>query len=333
MAIVILVTLSIGLLLTAAALQPRRARLREIARGLLVSYATLALLLGGLELYLRFAYAASDTPMQWTLAGRNWIDRYMQLNALGYRDRDWPPDVLAARQTILVVGDSFTEGWGVEAAADRYPDVLAARLGAAYAVVNLGKGGTSTLHHIERLRAYPYQTPQVVIWQYLLNDIDVAAQSNGLTWESPLPALPALAEESHLANFLFWRIYRTGMFVSPQGVAQWDWLYSAYDDSAIWAIHQGELERMIDVVEAMGARLIVVIFPNMEDPVRSVPYVDRVAAAIASRGHTDILKLFDQAAAMPLDERLVSRADAHPSAAFHRLVGNLLYERFFAPES
>ena len=330
---VIVIYLLGGLALLMAARQKRQPRLRNIAAGLIVTWLTVGLIAGTAEACFRFAYAASDTPMQWTLAGQNWIARYMHPNSLGFRDREWTSAELAGKTVIFAVGDSFTEGWGIEDPAARFPDRLQALLGSDYAVVNLGKGGSSTLHQTQFVMDYPHATPDIILWQYLLNDIDVAAVSNGYTWESPIPLeRPAFIEESHLANFIYWRLFRQGMFNSPQGIPQWEWLYGAYDDSYIWGIHAGEIARMAEYADSIGARLITVIFPNMEDPVRSVGYVDRVEQHLASLGHTDVLKVTDLAAAMPVDERLVSHADAHPSVAFNAAVADTIYTRFFAPQ-
>lgn len=330
---VILFYILLGLALILLARQRRVPAVRSIAAGLIVTWVTVGLIAGAAEAYFRFAYAASDTPMQWTLAGRNWIDRYMHLNSLGYRDREWTADDFTGKTVIFAVGDSFTEGWGIENPADRFPDRLQTRLGDDYAVVNLGKGGSSTLHQTAAVENYPYAQPDIIVWQYLLNDIDVAAISNGHTWESPIPeALPALVEESHLVNFLYWRAFRQGMFNSPDGVPQWEWLYGAYDNAYIWDIHRAEIARMADYAASIDARLITVIFPNMEDPVASVPYVDRVAQELIALGHPDVLKMTDLAAQMSVDERIVSRADAHPSAAFNIATADLIYSEFFAQE-
>jgi hypothetical protein len=328
----VIIYLLLGLTLILMARQRQRQKLRNIAAGLIVTWLTIGLIIGVGEAYFRFAYAASDTPMQWTLAGKNWIERYMQMNSLGYRDREWTPAELNGKTVIFAVGDSFTEGWGIENPAARFPDRLQTLLGSEYAVVNLGKGGSSTLHQTQFVMDYPHATPDVILWQYLLNDIDVAAISNGLTWDSPIPLeRPALIEESHLVNFIYWRLFRQGMFNSPQGIPQWEWLYGAYDDSYIWDIHADEISRMAEYADSVGARLITVIFPNMEDPVRSIGYVDRVAQHLESLGQTEILKVTDLAASMPIEERLVSRADAHPSAAFNGAVADAIYARFFEP--
>lgn len=327
---VVIAYIALGLVLIILATQKNFRRIRPIAGGLVLTWLMLGVLLGGAEVYLRCCYAASDTPMQWTMAGHNWMTKYMALNSRGYRDREWVSVDLEGKTIVLVVGDSFTEGWGIENPAHRFSDRLQAELGDDYAVVNLGKGGTSTLQQTQAVAQWVADTglpPDVVIWQYLLNDIDIAAISNGLTWESPVPLpdqLPALVQESALVNWLYWQSARLGMFTAPDGTSQWDWLYSAYDNSYIWEIHASEITRMARGVEEIGARLITVIFPNMEDPVASVPYVDRVAQHLSNIGHPEVLKMTDAAAAMPLDERLVSRADAHPSAAFNQVVTDLL---------
>ena len=82
--------------------------------------------------------------------------------------------------------------------------------------------------------------------------------------------------------------------------------------------------------EACGAKLIVVIFPNLLDIVRSIPYVDRVQQAFQEYGQNNILKLFDAAAAWDPNDLMISRRDSHASPSFNHYVGEQLYERFFA---
>jgi hypothetical protein len=325
----ILIYLALGALLSAAALQRRAPRLRSIAAGLLVSYAVIALLFGAGELFFRYAYAEPDGLP--TLALRNWLDRHWQLNSAGYRDREWDPEAWAQRRTVVLVGDSFTAGWGIEDPADRFGDVLAARLGAGWAVINLGKEGTATPGQLAQLQALPLAQPDWIIWQYTLNDIDDAALSIGLDpGLNPFAEMPALAGESYLANFLYWRLAGAGTRGHGRYV---DWLFSMYDHAVVWQIHAEQLNAVIDEVERRGAELAVVIFPDMFFPFDSIPYVDRVAQVFEARGYGDrVLKLFDQAEAMPLAERIVSPRDGHPSAAFSRLVGDVIYARWFAGE-
>ncbi|MDL1900822.1 SGNH/GDSL hydrolase family protein [Anaerolineae bacterium CFX9] len=329
LAILVLIA-AVGVALTLGAWQKRSRALRVVSINLLITYGVIVLLLGGAEVYFRTAYAESDGLP--TLALENWLARYWQTNSLGYRDREWTPEVYAGRRTILAVGDSFTAGWGIADPADRWTDRLAALLGEGSALINLGDPGAATPRALQHLQDYPLQTPDVVIWQYYLNDIDDAALSIGLDpGLNPLEGMPSWAQESYLGNFVYWRLANPQM----RGTSTYiEWLFSMFDHSVVWEIHARQLNAVIDQVEAMGADLIVVIFPDMLRPADSIPYVDRVAQVFEARGYGDaVTKLFDAAEAMPLLERIVSPRDAHPSAAFSALVAQMLYEQHFAGDA
>lgn len=321
---------AVGALLIALAMQKRSRRAQSIARGLLVSYVVIVLALAAGEVYVRYIYA--DSRMEFGLHGANWADKYIERNSLGFRDREWTVEELEARTTVFVLGDSFTEGWGINNPADRYTAVLQRHLGDDYAVVTLARAGQSTINELEFLESHPYQSPDVVILQYFINDIDIAAKSNGMQWDFEVPPAPPIADESYLASFLYWRANYERLFRNVHdGRTEWEFYHAAYDNAYIFDIHRQEIERLIDAVEARGARLIVLIFPHLLDPVGSVPYVDRAAQVFEARGVTDILKLTDEAAAWTLEERIVSPFDSHASVAFNRRIGDMLYAQFFSP--
>jgi lysophospholipase L1-like esterase len=321
---ILILLLVIFALLIVLATQARRKSLRGIGRGLLVSYFTFVWVLIAGELFFRYAYAESENTL--SLATVNWLDRHWQENALGYRDREWTPSDWEGKTTVVVTGDSFTAGWGIENPADRYADVLANLLGDGYALMNLGIYGTSTPEQLEFLQAFPLRNPDIVIAQYFLNDINYTMLARGILPEVEPP--PTWAQESYLGNFLYTRLI--GALIDPAyNRSWWEDNYAAYDNFAVWEAHRAEIEAYIDYVEGIEARLIVVIFPNMLDPVRSVAYVDRVAHVFENRGHDEILRLFDAAAAWSLEDRIVSPRDTHPSVAFHYYVGEILYEQFF----
>lgn len=328
MLVMVVVYLLLGILLIVAAIQKRFSKLQGPARGLLITYLTVGALLAMGEGYFRFVYAESDGLP--TLASQNWLARYWHTNTLGYRDRDWTTEALATGKTVLVVGDSFAAGWGIATPEERFGNVLARRLGAKYVVINLGKPGASTVEEMDTLQKYPLEKVDVVILQYYLNDIENAALSIGLDPKlDPTKGMAGWVNESYLANFMYWRWVARLRPEQEGSQTYWNWLYSMYDNAAVWAIHQQQLTEFADAVTQKGAKLIVVIFPNMLDPFHSVPYVDRVAQAFEAKGIESeaIVKLFDAAAAMALKERIVSERDAHASATFNGLVGDMLYDK------
>lgn len=328
----IIITLTLfGLGLLALALQRRYPRLSPIAARLLLSYAALMLVLIGAELYLRHQH--TDSGWSFTLAYRNWYERYYQENSWGFRDAEHSPDDYADQTKVLIIGDSFAAGWGVQDPSERFGDVLAAHLGADYAVMLAARPGGTPERALNWLRDYPIK-PDVVIYQYYLNDIDDAALSIGDFWRFTIPDYPAFIDESHLANFVYWRIAPlfSAMQVSDDA-SYWAWNDRTFENAVIFELHRAELEAIMDAVEGLEARLIVVLFPNMRDPVGSIGHLDAIEAVFRARGYGEILALDDEVVHWSVDEATVSWRDAHPSAAFHRRVGDLLYERFFAPSA
>ncbi len=321
----ILMVLAPGVVLLIGAFVPFAA-VRRVARNLLVSYAVLALSLAGAEVYFRYFHAQSENIF--TKSTMNWLDRYWETNSLGFRDREWTPADWEGKTTVMLVGDSFAAGWGIDDPADRFGDVLAARLGEDYAVINVAEYGRSTPEELEILQNHLLQDPDVIVLQYFLNDISYAQLRLGLQLDPG--GVPWWADASYFLNFVYYR-YLINVLNPPEDWQDYD--FRAYDNPTIWDIHRTEIEDFINYAEEKDARLVVVIFPNMLYPFRSIPYVDRVAQVFEERGHVDVLRLFNEANEWPLEARIVSNRDTHPSPEFHRMVGDMLYEQFFQTET
>jgi lysophospholipase L1-like esterase len=321
----ILFFIAVGLLLIALIAYKRT---RAVGGGLMISYITILLILGGSELYMRCCYVESDNLP--TLAQQNWLAKYAQPNSLGFRDREWTLADWEGKTTVVVLGDSFTAGNGIANPEDRYSSVLARHLGDDYAVINLGVSGTSTYEQLQILKDFPLKNPDVVIWQYFLNDINYTGLKLNVM---PIPPeLPPLARESHLANYLYWRFSPPSQVITADGQVypSWfAWTYAAYDNAGIWDVHRQEIEEAVDYVDSIGAELTVIIYPELTDIVGTIPYVDRVAQVFEAKDVTNILKLFDAAAAWNPDDLTVSRRDTHASVSFNHYVGDTLYELYF----
>jgi hypothetical protein len=325
--------LALGAAIVVGAVQNRFSRVQNIMRGLLVSYITVMLILSAGELYFRYFYA--DSGWAFTLAHANWVKRYQKENSLGFRDREWPPEDYAGKTTVLVIGDSFTFGWGVDHPEDRYSNTLAELLGPDYAVMNIGVPGSATREQIDVLENYPLKKPDIIIWQYYLNDIDDAALSIGDQWWPNVPEnVPRWVEESYLANFIYWQLVPSFRTIEiNDGLTYWEWAYRAYDNSGIWRIHEQEILDMLAYIESTDARLIMILFPNLQDPVQSIAYIDRVVQVVREQGYTsEILPLYEDVAYIGTENLIVSQRDAHPNAFFHRYLGQRIYDVFFQPQ-
>jgi lysophospholipase L1-like esterase len=99
----------------------------------------------------------------------------VRLNALGFRERRLPSPKPAGVQRVIALGDSFTQGYGVEEDESwprRLETVLDARHPGRYQVVNLGVPGTNPRDHLSHLRnpGLAYE-PDVVLVMVMGNDV------------------------------------------------------------------------------------------------------------------------------------------------------------------
>ena len=141
---------------------------RKLLVFLLSALATVAGLEGGARLYLGEDFVCrvvTDTPMEslvvadgdlgWRnsphLTGRvvgpslrfPMFEYGVRINADGFRGRALPDDAGTGAMRVVVLGDSFPWGWGVEEE-EAYPQVLEGLLGPGAKVYNLGVPGYST---------------------------------------------------------------------------------------------------------------------------------------------------------------------------------------------
>ncbi|MFC2174198.1 SGNH/GDSL hydrolase family protein, partial [Acidobacteriota bacterium] len=164
----------------------------------------------------RFFVIQSDS-WGFTLAGKQWFRKHWHpLNARGFRDIEHSPATLQGKKIVLVIGDSFVTGYGIKDVSDRYSDILRARLGGQWAVINLAKNGWNTAEELEAFKAFPIK-PDHVVLSYYLNDIQPIAfrfpQFDPGQFESPIRKPPpllirSLVDNSYFIDFVYWRLYR-----------------------------------------------------------------------------------------------------------------------------
>ncbi|HEX9944649.1 MAG TPA: hypothetical protein VGG03_21780 [Thermoanaerobaculia bacterium] len=199
---------AVYLLAWGTALAIARRRRGELARGFAVTSASLAFLVGFLELlvYLHFVdfRVLFGTPAAepWSHPGNLvdptllhlhrphdefvWDGVLYKYDRNGFRNR---PDPHAA--DVVVVGDSFIEGWGVTAA-----EMVTSRLAAGLRqrVVNLGQSWYGPQQELQVLQRYGLPLhPHVCVWAFFegndLQDVERYARA--------LPVWPELSRRNH----------------------------------------------------------------------------------------------------------------------------------------
>jgi len=159
---------------------------KQILFGLLAVAISASVALALAEVILRLGYPQETMSPRWRFSPRyctlayplaqmiherpgRWRFVYTT-NELGHRGPRIPPPASSTKPTVIVLGDSYTFGAGVNDG-EEYPAVLARGLGDVAQVVNLGVGGWGLSQEIRRFHdvGAPY-APSIVILQFSAND-------------------------------------------------------------------------------------------------------------------------------------------------------------------
>jgi lysophospholipase L1-like esterase len=300
--------------------------------------AVLGLLLGGMEVYIRatqpiaaaYDYAACCdyvlSPDQSFRFRKRQFDTQVTVNRMGLRG---PVPTLGARERILVLGDSFAFGYGVqddESFPARLGPLLAQKRGEPVAIINTGHSGYDTRREFAYLKAHGERfRPTVIVVAFVLNDV---LSNSGRFWFNAVPDgwlryFPLRAT----ANFLSYLIRSPEELLFKLGLND-DYDYAGRDALTCldpggcaedWRITYDYLHDLVRAARAMGARPLLVHVPLHEE------VAPAGGAVYDSAGAEKRLVSFGQSADVPvvrLRDALHSRdyfpIDGHWTASGHR---------------
>lgn len=266
---------------------------------------SVCLVLGVLELYMRATVhisAGYGTAME-----NDWMrEHWTPINSLGYRDVEPYPEALT---NVLVIGDSFMAGYGVENSNERLSGVLQTALGSDYGVNVAAQIAWETPREFQALQEYPI-APDIVVWSHFANDI--LWQLPNYPHVYPYDPVRELLAPSYLLSFSY------ALLTRPRGDTL---VYEQYQDDAALARHEDLLGQVIAYCQSHAIRLIFVVWdvPTHNDTAplitafldaQGVAYVD-MATVLAGR---------------PLRDVAASVLDGHPNAAIHAEAAQLVYD-------
>ncbi len=230
--------------------------------------------------------------------------------------------------TVLVVGDSFTEGQGV-----RGPDTFSARLDRALGpdvdVVNCGRRGydfpTLAESFGARLRAF---APDVVLYAMVLNDAQrsdafSARQSYLDDWIVDRRRMLADDDEPPLRPRL-WAVLADRLEGARVGRATTRWYLDMYGPGNAdgWAATQAHIVEMQTAARARGADFIVALLPLLVQLDGAYPFRELsplIASALEARGvpfHDTTPSFLGRSP----EALWVHPMDRHPNERAHRII-------------
>lgn len=306
-----------------------------------------ALLIIGMSMELVFmqmtrSYGKGDVAI---LSERIWFTKYWKVNSLGYRDREIDENNIGNKKKVMIIGDSFVAGHGIEDPKDRFTDRLQVLLGDQYAVFNLGVNGADTQAEYNKLVSYPLK-PDLIILAHFANDIERVPRKmtvQGVNLTKQFAAIGGsssggfLIENSYLLNYFYNKFSAAEIFSGEKrGVTtkeelakpdQRDNYLSFYLDPGMQQEHMNNLYQFVLLSRQEHIPMLALLLPETWD--ETIDYSETsvnvpIGAFFKDQGIpvVDAYKLFKET---PIEDRVVNENDAHPSVLIHKKISEELY--------
>jgi len=316
-----------GTLLVVAALAAARRHLHGRLSGPIILAATMLVMLLVFEGAMRLKAFVRPQPMGFpTYSGEIWVDRFVELNSMGFRDSEHAVRKVDGLRQVLVVGDSYAFGVGLDDPSQRFGEHLTRSLEAAtgqdWELLNASRGNTHTLDHVEFLRQMLVFDPDLVVLQYVFNDIDY------LVPVTPRSALTAgsggILRRLHPARLGYFNSYLfQEVYVRLRAVAVArrlsDPIAEALADSSILSTHLTDLARFVDLAVSHGAvaRIVPVDISVVVSPALRRRYETLIDAAVLNE--IPVCSIVDAFVGHDFSELTVNAFDVHPNELANRL--------------
>ncbi len=280
--------------------------------------------------------------------GLSWIENNLRydINSRGWRDREHTFEKPATTYRILSVGDSVTNGHGVNVG-DIYTKQLETFLGQNpprkldFEVVLVTQGALNTQQevHLVEVEGLDYD-PDLIVVGYVLNDpaegASLGRDRQRATERSALARLKGLGERSSIVHLSYrtiqqlgWLARRTLGQAEVAGYATDDYFARLHRQPHSWQRVTEAFDRLAQLTAERQLPVLLVIFPVFYE-LETYAWADvhaQVAEAAASRGFLVLDLLETYRGHDPNDLQVVEGDHVHPNPLGHRLAAEAI-DRF-----
>jgi hypothetical protein len=247
----------------------------------------------------------------------------VKINSRGLRDREIPYERTAAAPRILMLGDSFTEGWGVpfEQTFSKRIEGLYAAHGSTAEVINTGVGNYNTIMEVSYFltEGYKYR-PDIVVLNFIPNDAE------------PIPQHAPPNFVMRVCYSCVFLLSRVDMLLRKLSLRPaWETYYrDLYGGGSAkgWLDAKGSIAKLAEYCKAHDIKLLVAHLPDMHSfepyPLGMVTELVRQAARDNGAEFVDVLPELRGSEPATL---WVSPSDAHPNGRANELIANALFRK------
>jgi lysophospholipase L1-like esterase len=244
-------------------------------------------------------------------------------NSKGLRDREFSYEKPPGKLRIMMLGDSFTVGWGA-----KFDETFAKRIERMYAdrgiqaeAINTGVGNYNTIQEVEYYLTEGYKyNPDIVVLNFTFNDAE------------PVPVSyppPTILRICYSCIFVSGRIDSALRVFGDKK----DWadyylgLYGNNGQAKGWLAAKAYIAKLAAFTKAHGTKLLIASLPELHDVqhYRLQKITDLVHEA-ADENDVPFVDLLPYVQGVPSPELWVTPPDPHPDGLAHTLFAEGIYE-------
>ena len=247
----------------------------------------------------------------------------VKINSKGLRDREIPYERAPSTVRILMLGDSFTEGWGVpfEQTFSKRIERLYAERGMKAEVINAGVGNYDTIMEVSYFldEGYKYR-PDIVVLNYTFNDAEPVPAYSRPNW---------LLRQCYSCVFVFGRldVLARDASVRPDWKNYYLALYGG-GASAGWLAAKAAMRKLAAETRSRRIKLLVATLPELHElknyPLQRITDLVREATGEDGVDFIDVLPALQSYDPATL---WVSPTDPHPNAKANEAIANTLFRK------
>lgn len=219
---------------------------------------------------------------------------------------------------VIYIGDSFTEGIGIEYAADRFDQQAAKKIkylsAHSAATYNLGHSGWGTREELLELKRHKHKI-DFLVWQYYVNDLEDSKPAD----TNSAMAMPFPARLSVTSNFL------TGVFFSMmirQNLMSTNNDLMQSDQKTIER-HKRQIDTLTEYCRLRDINMILLYVPEIISGAENVEIKNHLISS-CEKYNFSFINSGDLTRHLSISERTAGFFDPHASEEVHALWGDTI---------